>query len=774
MTLPIRRALISAWDKTGVIEFARALAKEFGVEILSTGGTARELSQAGIPVTMVEQVTDFPEMLDGRVKTLHPHIHAGILADRDNPEHMRQLAAHAIRPIDLVVVNLYPFERTIAKPDCTPAEAIEMIDIGGPCLLRAAAKNHRHVLVAGCARHYDEILELLRGAAAGRPIPMETRTKLAAAAFTATSGYDAEVFGWFNRQSAASGSAASDTGATRALRLVSRGELRYGENPHQKAEVLAWRREAGEGLDLTAAYEPGGAGSVALSYNNYLDADAAMQLCADLSRESAAIGSSGAHRFSTGDQPGGSPFEPVHAKQWTHRDLPHLQSPGETYFVTFRLANRTLNDAERDTVLSAARHWHGVKVTLHAAVVMPDHVHLLLTPHNVDEGVSVSLAELMHSIKRHSAQEINRSRGETGPLWQREYFDRLIRNEAEFAEKWNYMEANPVKAGIAKAGEYRWFWRSRTGWREQIRDQERDRLESGSIIHRLKTGAEHQLLSAATGQGAGRAATCCFIKHTNPCGVGVHVDPVEAYRRAYLGDPNAAMGGVLAVDFQVTSAIADAVMETLPRWGKAAGASAFFVEVWIAPGFDAEAVQVIRTRRPWGEKTRLLHVGEIRRPATSGQQLYRSIAGGLLEQTPDMAALNEESWRVVTNRAPGEREMADLRLAWLITKHTRSNAISLCRDGLLIGNGAGQMSRVMSCRIATWLAKENGHAGRLAGAAAASDAFFPFRDGPELLLAAGVTALIQPGGGKRDTDTIAACDERGAAMVLTGTRHFRH
>src|SRR5262245_11610945 len=150
----IKRALIAVYDKTGIADFARALVDEFGIEIISTGGTARHLKDAGIPVTMVEEVTDFPELLDGRVKTLHPKIHAAILADRDNPEHMRQLKEHGIEPIDMVVVNLYPFERTVADPKCTFEQAIEMIDIGGVALLRAAAKNHRHVYTLISPRQY--------------------------------------------------------------------------------------------------------------------------------------------------------------------------------------------------------------------------------------------------------------------------------------------------------------------------------------------------------------------------------------------------------------------------------------------------------------------------------------------------------------------------------------------------------------------------------------------------------------------------------------------
>ena len=234
------------------------------------------------------------------------------------------------------------------------------------------------------------------------------------------------------------------------------------------------------------------------------------------------------------------------------------------------------------------------------------------------------------------------------------------------------------------------------------------------------------------------------------------------------------MGGILAVNFAVDAAFAEAVMESLQRWGKDAGAGAFFVEVWLAPSFDEAAVKLIRSKKKWGERVRLLDVAEMTTPADPNQLEFKSIAGGMLAQTRDLVGLNEDQWKVVTERQPTDQEMADLRLAWLIAKHTKSNAISICKDGMLIGNGAGQMSRVMSCRIATWLAKDNRHEEKLHGAAAASDGFFPFRDGPDLLAGAGVSAIIQPGGSKRDQKVIDACNERGVAMIFTDTRHFKH
>ena len=552
--IPIRRALIAVYDKTGIAEFAKALVEEYGIEIISTGGTAKHLKEAGIPVTMVEEVTGFPEMLDGRVKTLHPKIHAGILADRDNPEHMRQLNEHGIKPIDMVVVNLYPFEETVKKPDCKFEDAIEMIDIGGPCMLRAAAKNHKHVLVVFHPDMYNETQKVIRSG-----LTRQILESHAACTFLQTCRYDEQVTDYFTH----------DDG--RALwhnvHLWNYGELRYGENSHQQASKLAEVRSDDQ-MVLTRPHVLRDSlrdGAVQLSFNNYVDADAALGLCAELARSK-------------------------------------LNKP-----------------------------------------------------------------------------------------------------------------------------------------------------------------------------------TCVFIKHTNACGVGISNDPKEAYRQAYLGDPNAAMGGILAVNFAVDKVFAETLMATLQLFkddaiagGCANPPQAFFAEVIVAPGYDDDAIEVIRTAKKWGERVRLLDVGDMTRAPSPEDVDYKRIAGGMLMQTPDLLGLNEHDWKIATDKQPTDAELNDARLAWLTCKHTKSNAITICKDGMPIGNGAGQMSRVMSCRIATWLAKENGHAAKLAGSVAASDAFFPFRDGLDILADAGVTTVIQPGGSKRDDEVIAAANERGIAMILTGTRHFKH
>ncbi len=797
----IKRALISVYDKKGVVDFARTLVDEFGIEVISTGGTAGLLKESGVPVTLVEEVTGFPEMMDGRVKTLHPKIHAGILADRDNPDHMRQLKEQGIEPIDMVVVNLYPFQETVADPDCKFEQAIEMIDIGGPCLLRAAAKNHKHVLVVDDAEAYSEVLRVLRG----EWDEHELNVRYASGVFGVTSCYDGDVASWLGESPAL-----APWPSFYPLNLFSWGGLRYGENPHQQAQLLesieCMESDAVEPDLIVADAQSPDDEQAQMSLNNYADANSALELCKELTRGFCAPEIQGGteDECGTGFQPvqisgPAKNLEPLADERHTRRNLPHIQTPGKTYFTTFRLKEQaTLSPDERDLVLEACRFWDGQRIDLHAAVVMPDHVHLLLTPMEVKPGTWVSLSEVLHSVKRYSARRINEDRGASGPLWQDESFDRIMRNEREYRETLDYIANNPLKKELDEDGHYRWWWD------EEVHGGEAHRLKAGATQeglpdctqqgipggthevappdtqqraqHRLKTGATLDVGLHRQDAGATQSAssTCVFIKHTNACGVGLADDPAEAYRQAYLGDPNAAMGGVLACNFDVGAEFAKTVMETFQRWGKEAGAGGFFVEVWIAPSFSDDAVEFIRTTKKWGKRVRLLSVDNMGEAIDETALQYKTITGGMLVQTRDVVGLNEDQWKVVTKRKPTDAEMADLRLAWLVCKHTKSNAITVCKDNMLIGNGAGQMSRVMSCRIATWLAKENGHEDKLAGAVGASDAFFPFRDGPDILMDAGATAIIQPGGSKRDADTIAACDERNVAMIFTGTRHFRH
>ncbi|HXK86167.1 MAG TPA: bifunctional phosphoribosylaminoimidazolecarboxamide formyltransferase/IMP cyclohydrolase [Phycisphaerae bacterium] len=569
--IKIKRALIAVYDKTGIADFARALVDEFGIEIISTGGTAKHLKEAGVPVTMVEEVTGFPEMLDGRVKTLHPKIHAAILADRDNPGHMRQLEQHGIKPIDMVVVNLYPFEKTVADPNCTFEQAIEMIDIGGPCMLRAAAKNHKHVVVIPESSLGPIVLNELRETGDVKP---HTRVLLASRVFVRTVGYDSSISAYLSdqfrlaaeknapgtsKQGLGTGGNGLDS-ACLPLVLTKRSALRYGENPHLTAAIFGLSENPRGQAEASLMRATCHANSE-LSFNNYVDGDSALSLVKELAR-----------------------------------------------------------------------------------------------------------------------------------------------------------------AGL---GQY----------------------------------------------------AVAFIKHTNACGCAIGDDPIDTYRRAYLGDPIAAAGGVLCMNFPVTREIADTVMHSFANWGRAAGAAFFKLDVWIAPSFDDDAIELITTpteKRKWGKECRLLAVGPMDTPPHPSELDYKKITGGMLVQTRDLLGLNEEQWKVVTKRQPTESEMADLRFAWLVCKHTKSNAITLCRDGMLLGNGAGQMSRVKSCDLAIQLARENGHADKLQGAVVAGDAFFPVPDGPQKLIGAGITAIIHPGGSNRDAETIAVADAANVAMILTGTRHFKH
>ena len=540
MDAPIRRALISVFDKTGIVDFARALA-ERGVEIISSGGTAKALAEAGVPVRQLKEWTGFPEMLGHRVVTLHPKVHGGILAVRDDPQHQADMEKYGIEPIDLVCGSLYPFEQIIAKPGATLEQAVEMIDVGGPCMMRSAAKNHKYVTVVTSRDQYTLVVDEMR-ANDGR-VSAELRSRLALAAFSLTAHYDAAISSYLSR---VQGQSLPDRLALSYRKVA---DLRYGENPHQSAAfyVSGQTQEACVGTAKLL-------GGKEISYNNYFDANGALELVKD--------------------------FDP------------------------------------------------------------------------------------------------------------------------------------PAVA---------------------------------------------------------------IIKHANPAGCAIDEDLVEAYRRAYLADVNAAMGGIVAVNRTVTAELAGAISESYARWGKAAGAGGFFAEVVIAPDFTPEALDVLRTRKPWGKDVRLLQTGPLTGPRNEEKYL-KYVVGGLLVQDRDLTALNEDAWKLATGRQPTAKEMDDLRFAWIVCKHVKSNAIVLAKDRTLLGAGAGQMSRVNSARMAVHLARQYGGTGTadLAGCVVASDAFFPFPDGLDVAAEVGATAVIQPGGSKKDADVIARANELGLAMMLTGTRHFNH
>jgi phosphoribosylaminoimidazolecarboxamide formyltransferase/IMP cyclohydrolase len=516
----MKQALISVSDKTGIVELAQGLAA-LGYRILSTGGTAKLLADNGLTVVEVAEYTGFPEMLDGRVKTLNPRVHAGLLARRDLPEHMAALATHAIDPIDILCVNLYPFEQTVARPECSFEEAIENIDIGGPAMLRAAAKNHGSVAVLVDPADYGALLAELR--AHGR-VGSAMRFELAKKVFAHTARYDGAISNYLSSLDDRQRPTAFPQTLTRQWHKVQ--DMRYGENPHQSAAFYR-ERAVGGGLLAGCAQLQG----KALSYNNIADADAA---------------------------------------------------------------------------------WECVRA-----------------------------------------------------------FD---------------------------------------------------------------------------------APACVIVKHANPCGVAVAADAAAAYGKAFRTDPTSAFGGIIAFNRAVDAACARAV-------------SAQFVEVVLAPAFDAGAREVFAAK----QNVRLLTVA----PGMAHNDLdFKRVGGGLLVQTADTATLQPAQVKTVTRRQPTAAQLDDLLFSWRVAKYVKSNTIVFAAGGMTLGIGAGQMSRIDAARIASIKAKEAGLS--LAGSAAASDAFFPFRDGLDVVVDAGATCVIQPGGSMRDEEVIAAADERGIAMVFTGVRHFRH
>ncbi|RST84585.1 bifunctional phosphoribosylaminoimidazolecarboxamide formyltransferase/IMP cyclohydrolase PurH [Aquibium carbonis] len=523
----VRRALISVSDKTGLVAFATDLFHR-GVQLVSTGGTAKALAQAGLTVTDVSDVTGFPEIMDGRVKTLHPLVHGGLLAVRDDPEHAEAMETHGIRPFDLVVINLYPFEEVRQAGGDYP-HTVENIDIGGPAMVRAAAKNHAYVAVVTDPHDYESV-KLALEADAGH-LSYEFRKRLAAKAFGRTAAYDAAISNWF----------AETLGIEHPGWRSVAGRLaevtRYGENPHQQAAFyVTGERRPGV---ATARQVQG----KQLSYNNINDTDAAFELVAE--------------------------FDPA------------------------------------------------------------------------------------------------------------------------------------------------------------------------------------------------RTAAVAIIKHANPCGVAEGTSLKEAYLKALACDPVSAFGGIVALNRPLDAEAAEEIARV-------------FTEVIIAPGATPEAEAIIAAKK----NLRLLLTDDLPNPRAPGLTA-KTVSGGLLVQSRDNGVVDDLDLKVVTRRAPSAAELADLKFAFRVAKHVKSNAIVYARGAATVGIGAGQMSRVDSSRIAARKAEDAAEAAGSAepatkGSVVASDAFFPFADGLLSAVAAGATAVIQPGGSMRDQDVIDAADEAGIAMVFTGMRHFRH
>jgi phosphoribosylaminoimidazolecarboxamide formyltransferase / IMP cyclohydrolase len=523
------RAILSVSDKSGLVDFCRALAAR-GVDLISTGGTAKALADAGLPVKNVSEVTGFPEMLDGRVKTLHPKIHGGILARRHRPDDLAAIKSHGVELVDLVVVNLYPFATAAANPDTPFDELVEQIDIGGPSLLRAAGKNFRDVMVVVDPADYPRVLEQL--ARPGGPT-LEFKFELMRKAFAHTAQFDAlitETMGTITceGETFTRGGAGFQTFHETGVEAV---PLRYGENPHQKARWISlpsgqgdWQVHQGKGL----------------SYTNLLDLDAALRIVLEFSEPTATV-----------------------------------------------------------------------------------------------------------------------------------------------------------------------------------------------------------------------------IKHTNPCGTATGTSIADAYVRARDTDPLSAFGGIVGLNRPVDAATAKAITST-------------FIEAVIAPSIDADATEIL------AKKTNMRVVTtDFAAFQSGGGEEMRSILGGMLIQDRDTVAEAQAPWpagemKVVTKRHPTEEEWTALRFAWRVCAHVKSNTIVFTSADRSLAVGAGQMSRVDAVKVAVMKAASAQPPILLKGSVAASDAFFPFRDGLDAIADAGAAAVVQPGGSVKDAEVIAAADERGLAMVFTGRRHFRH
>ncbi len=525
----IRTALLSVSDKNGIVPFAKALYEQ-GIKLISTGGTAKLLAENKLPVVEVSSLTKFPEMLDGRVKTLHPMVHGGLLARRDFPEHMAALKEHGIDTIDMLVINLYPFNETVARENCSFEDAVENIDIGGPAMLRAAAKNHQDVTVLISPADYEPVLAEMK--ANQNVVSYKTNLSLAKKVFAHTAQYDGAIANYLSSlDDALDHKARSAYPDTLHLAFEKVQEMRYGENPHQSA---AFYKDIQPVAGALANYKQ--LQGKELSYNNIADADSA---------------------------------------------------------------------------------WECVK---------------------------------------------------------------------SFANN------------------------------------------------------------------AGGAAACVIIKHANPCGVAVGANALEAYQKAFKTDPSSAFGGIIAFNVPCDGAAAQEISKQ-------------FVEVLIAPSFSDEAKAIFAAK----QNVRLL---EIQLGDGFNTFDFKRVGGGLLVQSPDAKNVLESEMRVVSKRLPTPSEMNDMLFAWRVAKFVKSNAIVYCANGMTLGIGAGQMSRVDSARMASIKAENAGLS--LKGSAVASDAFFPFRDGLDVVVNGGASCAIQPGGSMRDDEIIAAANEHGIAMIFTGTRHFRH
>ena len=516
MNLKVKNALISVSNKENLTSLLKTL-KKFNINIISSGGTYASIKKLGYQCTELSNYTGFKEMLDGRVKTLHPKIHAGILHDRHDKKHKKEMSKQNFPAIDLIVVNFYPFQKIVTNTK-NPKQIIENIDIGGPTMVRAAAKNFKNVSIVTDRNDYKSLikeLEISKGKTS-----LKFRELMSSKAFGLTAYYDAMIANWFNKR------LKIEFPERKTIFGRKLQKLRYGENPHQQSSIYVSDYDDNQ----LGFYQIHGK---ELSYNNYNDMFASL--------------------------------------------------------------------------------------------------------------------EILNSLKKNS----------------------------------------------------------------------------GTVI----------------------------IKHANPCGVSQNKVPLLSLKNAYASDPVSAFGGVIACNYKIDKKIASEINKN-------------FLEVILARGFDKKSLEILKSKK----NLRVIDISNFKLKSLTA---IKSFDGSFLAQSKDNIIIDKKKLKCVTKIKPNTKELAEIQFAFNICKHVKSNAIVLCNNFSTIGIGAGQPSRLDSCKIAVQKAKQF-QPSKIRNSIAASDAFFPFSDGINILIKAGVKTIIQPGGSIRDQEVINAANKAKVRMFFTGIRHFNH
>ena len=516
MNLKVKTALISVSNKENLVALLKTL-KKFNINIISSGGTYASIKKLGYDCTELSKYTGFKEMLDGRVKTLHPKIHAGILHDRQNRKHASEMSQQNFPAIDLIVVNFYPFQKIVTSTN-NPKHIIENIDIGGPTMVRAAAKNFKNVTIITNRNDYGTLineLETLKGKTS-----LKFRELMSSKAFGLTAYYDSMIANWFNEKL---GIQFPERKTIFGRRLQ---KLRYGENPHQQSSIYV---------------------------NDYNDK---------------ILG-----------------FNQIHGKKLSYNNYSDM-------FASL---------------------------------------------------------DILNSLKK----------------------------------------------------------------------------KAGTVI----------------------------IKHANPCGVSQNKTPLISFKNAYSSDPTSAFGGVISCNYKIDKKIALEISKN-------------FLEVLLAIGFDKESLRILKRKK----NLRIIDISNFKLKNLTS---IKSFDGSFLLQSKDNIVLDKKKLKCVTKLKPNKKELAEIEFTFNVSKHVKSNAIVLCNNFSTIGIGAGQPSRLDSCRIAVQKAKQF-QASKIKNSIAASDAFFPFADGINILIKAGVKTIVQPGGSIRDQEVINAANKAKLKMFFTGIRHFNH